>query len=326
MNILGKEQKKMLEKGISQEEYERRKQAFLKLYYEIREKDEESIFNNLTLKQRFQLHKIILGIYKLKNKMGGFSCELISDEREQTERPIIFAVTHVGKYDIEVISEAIKDHYYLLSGDYEHLQGLIDGKFLYLNGVFYFNEIDKEDRKKVTKKMIEHLNDKGNLMYFIEGTWNLTPNLPMLPCYWGIVDIAKKSNAIIIPVAAEQYGKKFKVKIGKNFDMNNYGEGTTNKSKAIEDLRDILATLKWEIWETEEPLKREDIVGDEWEQYVENRFQEWPGFDMDYVNNLIFKPKGVTEPEEAFSHLKKLIPNKANAFLYSKRVTGYKSK
>ena len=31
-------------------------------------------------------------------------------------------------------------------------------------------------------------------MYFIEGTWNLTLNLPMLPCYWGIFDIAKKVN------------------------------------------------------------------------------------------------------------------------------------
>ena len=34
---------------------------------------------------------------------------------------------YVGKYDIEVISEAIKEHYYLLSGDYEHIQGIIDG-------------------------------------------------------------------------------------------------------------------------------------------------------------------------------------------------------
>ena len=90
-----------------------------------------------------------------------------------------------------------KEHYYLLSGDYEHLQGLIDEKFLSVNGVFYFNEKDKKDRKAVSGKMIEHLKQNGNLMYFIEGTWNLTPNLPMLPCYWGIVDIAKEGNAII---------------------------------------------------------------------------------------------------------------------------------
>lgn len=55
------------------------------------------------------------------------------DYREK--RPIIFAVTHVGKFDIEVISEAVKDHYYLLSRDFEHLQGLPDARFLALNGV-----------------------------------------------------------------------------------------------------------------------------------------------------------------------------------------------
>lgn len=86
-------------------------------------------------------------------------------------------------------------------------------------------------------------------MYFPEGTWNLTPNLPMLPCYWGIVDIAKQGGAVVIPVAAEQYGKHFKINIGENFDMNAYGEGIAEKARAIADLRDVLATLKYEIWE-----------------------------------------------------------------------------
>lgn len=56
-------------------------------------------------------------------------------------------------------------------------------------------------------------------MYFPEGTWNLSPNLPVLPCFWGIVEIAQKGNAIIVPVAAEQYGKHFKINIGCNLDI-----------------------------------------------------------------------------------------------------------
>ena len=31
------------------------------------------------------------------------------------KRPIIFAITHTGKYDIEIVNEAIKKSYYLLS-------------------------------------------------------------------------------------------------------------------------------------------------------------------------------------------------------------------
>lgn len=320
MNVLAEEQKKLYEKGISQEEFEEREKKFLELYYRLRNENDGKFWSKLTLKQRQDIHWLILSIYKIKNRLGGFTHEIIKDERTATDRPIIFAVTHVGKFDIEVVSEAIKDHYYLLSGDYEHIQGIIDSPFISLNGVFYFNEKVKEDRKAVSGKMINHLKDGGNLMYFIEGTWNLTPNLPMLPCYWGIVDIAKEGNAIIVPVAAEQYGKHFKINIGQNFDMRNYGEGKEEKSRAINDLRDTLSTLKWEIWETEGPVDRRDIPKDEWEKYVEARFAEWPYFNEEYIAGLVYKPKDVITREEVYGPVKKLVPNRNNAFLFNKRL------
>ena len=316
MNVLAEKQKEMYDKSLTEEERDVAKKEFFELYYKLRYIEEKKM-DKLTLKQRQKLHKLILGIYKLKNRLGGFSYKLLKDEREKTNRPIIFAVSHIGKFDIEVVSEAIKDHYYLLSGDYEHIQGILDAPFLSVNGVIYFNEKDKEDRKLVSKKMIDHLQNGGNLMYFIEGTWNITPNLPMLPSYWGIVDIAKKGNAIIVPVACDQYGKLFKVNIGKNFDMLNYGEGVEEKSRAIKDLRDTLATLKWEIWETEKPLVRSELKGDEWGKYITERFEEWPYFNQEYIADLIYKPKGVTEAEEVYAPIKKLVPNKNNAFLFN---------
>lgn len=320
MNILADKQKLLYEDGITKEEYKKREEEFLKLYYDLRNKDERSILNRLTLEQRRKLHFLILSIYKLKNKIGGFSYDLLKDERTLTDRPIIFVVTHVGKFDIEVTSEAIKEHYYLLSGDYEHIQGIMDSSFLSLNGVYYFNEKVKEDRKSVSSKMINHLNNGGNLMYFIEGTWNLSPNLPVLQCYWGIVDIAKMGNAIIIPVAAEQYDKNFKVNIGKNFDMNNYGEGNENKSTAISDLRDTLATLKWEIWESEPIIKRSQLKGDEWEIYKKERLEEWPYFTEKYIDGLIYRPKDVVQHDDVYEPIKKILPNKKNAFIYDKRL------
>ena len=156
-------------------------------------------------------------------------------------------------------------------------------------------------------------------MYFPEGTWNMTPNLPMLPCYWGIVDVAQKSNAVIVPVAADQYGKKFKIKIGSNFDMSIYGNTKEEKAKAITDLRDVLSTLKWEIWETELQM-RSNLQGNEWKQYCVDRFREWPYFSLEYIDGLIFKPKGVVTAKEAYSHLDTLVPSAANAFLFNKRL------
>lgn len=172
MNILADEQLKMFEPKLSDNERKARETEFYELYYRLRNKEENGILGKVSLKTRKHLHPMLLLVYKLKNRLGGFSFEIIHDGRKATDRPVIFAVTHVGKFDIEVISEAIKEHYYLLSGDYEHIQGSIDAPFLQLNGVIYFNEKVKEDRNAVTEKMINHLKAGGNLMYFPEGTQN----------------------------------------------------------------------------------------------------------------------------------------------------------
>lgn len=296
-NILAEEQKKLYDPNLSAEEYQERERCFLELYYHLREKSEKSFFGRLNLKTRKRLHWLILGTYRIKNRLGGFTFELLHDHRTHTDRPVIFAVTHVGKFDIEVTSEAIRDHYYLLSGDYEHIQGTIDAPFLNVNGVIYFNEKVLSDRNAVSKRMIDHLHQGSNLMYFPEGTWNLSPNLPVLPCYWGIVEVAQRGNAVIVPVAAEQYGKHFIINIGENFDMNKYG---IDKALAINALRDVLATLKWEIWESRPIQRRKDLDINEWNIYIANRFREWPYFNLTYIDGLVFKPKQVARPEDVW--------------------------
>ena len=320
MNILADKQKLLYENDTDIVEFKKLEAEFYDLYYKLRDADAKKWWSKLSLEQRKKIHFLILGIYKLKNRLGGFSYTLINDKRTETNKPIIFAITHVGKYDIEVVSEAIRTHYYLLSGDYEHIQGIIDAPFLGLNGVFYFNEKDKADRKRVSLDMINHLQNDGNLMYFIEGTWNMSPNLPMLPCYWGIVDIAIKGNATIVPVAAEQYDKHFVINIGENFDMSKYDCTTIGKSNGIDSLRDTLATLKWEIWEYMPMAKRSELVGDEWDKYKEERYKEWPYFNDEYIDGLVFKPKNVITNKETFAHVKKLTPNRNNAFLFDKRI------
>ena len=300
---------------------EKRENAFYELYYQTRSKDENSFLGRLSLKTRQRLHKLVLLIFIIKNRLSGFKCKVIKDERRATDRPVIFALTHVGKFDIEVSAVGIKDHFYLLSGDYEHLQGLVDGAFLLVNGVLYFNEKVKWDRHKVVDRMIEHLKSGGNLMYFSEGTWSLKSELPVLPCYWGIVDIAQKSNAIIIPVAVEQYAKRFKINIGKNFDMQQFGTDSVEKARAISTLRDTLATLKWEIWESEPRLSRNEMTGNEWNEYVNARLAEWPYFNLDYIDGMIYKPKNVARYEDVFEHLNGLQPTLQNAFLWNKRLS-----
>ena len=64
-----------------------------------------------------------------------------------------------------------------------------------MNGVVYVCECDKEERRSATERMISTLAQGSNLMYYPEGTWNLLDHLPMLPCYWGIIQVAQAGGA-----------------------------------------------------------------------------------------------------------------------------------
>lgn len=110
INILGKAQSKLFELDISDAERQRRMKKFLELYYQLRTKDEASLLGRLSLETRHRLHGLVLTIFKVKNWIRGLSYELIYNKRTPSNSPIIFAVTHVGKFDIEVVSEAIEDH------------------------------------------------------------------------------------------------------------------------------------------------------------------------------------------------------------------------
>lgn len=80
----------------------------------------------------------------------------------------------------------------------------------------------------------------------------------------------------------------------------------------------ILLTLRWEIWESLPRCSRADIADDEWEKEVAARVAAYPPLDFAYEQSCIRREKGITTPEDAFSHLDNLIPCRENAFLLRK--------
>ncbi len=277
------------EKALSPEEYE-------KYYYDLRELYEKSFLYNLTLKQRKLLHPLVLAGITARNYLSGFRLKVLADERTKTNRPIIFAASHICKYDIELLSQAIKSHFYLLMGDFESIHDTSDGFFLGLNGVEYFNEKNREDRKSVRERMIKILQSGGNMLYFPEGTWNLTKCKLVNPLFNGIIDVAKETDAIIVPIGIEQYGKQFIAKIGKNFDVKEYA----SKEEAKKHLRDALATLRWDIFSSVKPFKRAEIPDDYYEKMINERIGEWE-LSLDVYEDAIYKEKGVVTAEEVFA-------------------------
>lgn len=297
-------------KKLPPEEYEA-------LYWELRRKNDQSVLGGLSLRTRQRLHPAFLVAYRLMNRLHGIRVH-VSGEALPADGPLIFAPTHVGKFDVEAIGEAIQAHFYLLSGDFENLQGGAEQLFLNLNGVLYFRETDPDDRKAIAEIMVAHLRAGGNLLYYPEGAWNLSPNLPVLPLFPGILRVARESGAKIIPIGAEQYQKRFEVRIGKPVDVSDFSDA----GEALAQLRDTMATLKWEIWESEDSGRHAELDGSEWSEYIKERLSEWPGFTEAHIERLIYKPRSVTEPEEAFAFMDRLIPCRENAFLFNKRLTG----
>lgn len=110
---------KKLSRKLENELRRQDEDAYLQYYYALRKRFETSKVNNLSLMTRKRIYPILISVIRLRNRINGYHHTVIGDDREKTDRPKIFAITHICKADIEVVSEALKEHYYLLSGDFE---------------------------------------------------------------------------------------------------------------------------------------------------------------------------------------------------------------
>jgi len=392
------------------------------------------------------IHYILVFVVMVERILRGTKIKIVNKEQlnkvKTIKGPIIFSPTHCGKFDIQTLTEVLWQYRWsLLSGDPMWLPGTVEGYWLQFHGVIYVDRDNKAWREHSKNKMVAHLKKGENIMMYPEGTWNLSPNLPMLPLFRGIADIAKETNAIIIPFAQEiddknktyyvkigepiypnaeplevlddlrnqmaemkwslveelpfckadyntqrakeilrkgenltiapegvwnvsgnllvlplysgaikiametgcdivpvgvaQNGKDFVINIGENFKVTtNENLKTPEEIKLFEeskkeDLRNTLATLKWEIIEQGSVLKR-DSLGDyetEYKKYVSEILDEWKNpktkenyYSEELVKQRTFKPKNIITHEMAFEHLENLKPNKNNAFLFDKRL------
>ena len=282
---------------------------------------EKSKINNLNHKIRLLFHPLLWVVITLRNILSGYKVIRLNKMKAKTKRPIIFCITHIGKVDIEISAQILKRHFYLLSGDFENVHGNLDGFFLELHGIIYLDKFNKEDTKNAKEKAIKTLNKKGNIMWFVEGTWNLSGNLPVLPLPFGIIEVAQKSGALILPIALEQYDKNIYVNFGELFEVtnNDNDEEISYKLSAIEKLRDQMATLKFQIWEKQGVFKREDIPENYFSEHVKHQVSLWK-FTYDLIQSKVFKPKSIIETNDAFAHLKEINPTMQNAFLFNKRL------
>ena len=250
------------------------------------------IINFLIKQRRLQLNQTLTVWGEVPKQVG-------------KKRPIIFAITHTGKYDIEIVNEAIKKSYYLLSDDEEYMYRTVDGYFTAVNGCIYVDNDYHEDTISAKKIIDKALMQGANVMWYPESIWNLSPNELILPFKFGVIDSAIRTNALILPIAIDQQDKDFYVNIGEYIYPEDLPvkslDDKEGKIKAATLLRDKMATLKWDLFAQQDVTKRETIPEDFYEKFVDEKIAEWPYLTRQTIEKRVFKPPYVTTIEDVYS-------------------------
>lgn len=270
----------------------------------------------LSIRLRNLIHQFVLLLTKTRVKY-----QIIVDKSSALlpDKPVIFSVNHTRFYDTPVAAKAISRTFhrrcYVLAGKQNLF--LSDRLFFFLNGVIWVDRQSKTEMAASKDILISYLEKKQSIMWFPEGTWNLAENLLILPIRWGIIDVAAQAKAQIVPAVLDYHETDMTCHI--SFGCPIAPDETTDKVSAIRELRDTMATLRWEMWEKQTPLKRDEIDRMALKEDLFLPLREYPPLDWEYEQKVIFKP--YASPQDAFAHLDKLIPCRENAFLLSKRNT-----
>lgn len=229
-------------------------------------------------------------ILAIKSKLYGLTYEFVGMATLPQNEATIYAVTHIGKFDYEMLIEAYKVFAYAFAGDWELDFCTIDDYFLRLSGVLYVDTYDKSDRRNSMEAMKRALKQNIPVIIYPESMWNLTENLPVMKLYSGAVLAAKECNVPIVPIGMEQRGKHFYINVGEKLEITDMSE-----QEALMQLRDMLATLRWEIWERFSVEKRQDIPANYYENFVKKRVKEWPVCTIELVKERQFLDKADRE-------------------------------
>lgn len=278
----------------------------LEVYY--RERRAYLYRNNIPIKGIFWRKKIhgmlILGL-KISRIFSKKTLHIISDKRKMTNRPIIYACTHIGWDDVEMALAAIKRPCWIFAGDPREMYRNIEGLLMYINGVIFCDTDVKSDRHIGKETCIHLLQQGGDLLIFPEGAWNISENQLVMKLFTGTAEMAIRTKADIIPIGIEQYGKECYISIGENIDCSKME--ITYKRELTEQLRDALATEKWNIWNLFSPIKRSDLSDDYSEAFL-SKFEEQTKnqsytYTLDDIYATKYRDKSITEPDDAFSYL-----------------------
>lgn len=212
----------------------------------------------------------------------------IMDKRIENKGNVLYICTHIGGKDIESVFESLGTNTWLFIDIPEKLYGTFTYFFLNLNGIIDIDRRNKEDRKMAQDSAINLLQKGGSLLFFPEGEWNIYSHIPVMPFYPGVARIVQKTGIDIIPIAVEVRDDTYTVNIGKRINGKHIMKKTQNQ--IITELRDDLATLKWQIWEQDGIFHRDELSLKSQEEFAKAVIARADyGYSLQQIEDMIYK-------------------------------------
>lgn len=224
-----------------------------------------------------------MAIMKMQRKSRKQDLYILNENMVCKENNALYVVNHSCRHDFPISSEVIGHRVSVLVG--KQRLDLIDRICFWLNGVIWVDRQSVDHKRKASLKMLRILRSGESICMYPEGTWNLEPSKPLLPMYWGCIEIAKQTEVPIIPLVLEFKENDVYAKFGEPV----YVKPQDEKADKFEELKEKMATLKWEIWEQFPVVSRAEIDMAEWEREKKARITAYPKLDYEYETKCVRK-------------------------------------
>ncbi len=240
----------------------------------------KNIPTKIAVSWRRKLHPIILGQMPSRRT---FDLKLLN-EKPKIDGPVLYIVSHATSHDAPISCELIEDHFYVLIGK-QKLE-IMDYIFFFLNGFFKVDRDNEKSEKKVLKQMVHKLKNGIDVVVFSEQTWCTKASSPINHLRRGWVKVAKQANVPVIPLALEYYEYTDNICYAK-FGDPVYIQLSDDIIQKNDEMEDILATLKFDIWQQFPMGSRNEVDVTEWDQIIQKRRVEYPKLDPEFEKQFV---------------------------------------
>lgn len=265
------------EKTLNKEELKKYYLELRKYYSSLGEKNKETLL----------VHKLFNKIVK---GMRSYPID-VDMEKLDCGGPVIFACNHSNMHDYYTVQEVFKDMVNTLVAS-DGVSDVINFLFRISGGIL-IDRNDKDSCFEGTNESIKRLMNGNDIVIFPESTWNLHPSKLMLPIKIGVVQMAAKSGCPIVPVIFE-YVENNKIcskeseiydKCVVKFGEPIYVDAKDDYLEKLDEVRDAMATVRWDILSSLGVYKREDLSSNIYFNHTDLRCNSGT-FTYDYIREI----------------------------------------